>query len=928
VGATTFPGRWSVGVVVVSLVLVAVGLTAPAAGAVEPARPTPGPPGTCGAAVPGTGVRGSLSIDGGALSPDAVAGVALRFTYGLAYATLGPGNTSVLASGCRIAQGNASTAANGTFVLAPPVPPTACTVANGEELCTSFAGPYGPIDLSVVAPPPLGYSVAISGGAATGFDLAFVYELAAVSIDPAGPTLAVSAGSTTAFRASAWAANGSASDLAVRFAWNESAPAWQLEGSTSAPSVNLTPVGEPAPAVLTVVASAVVNGTSLEPVRATVDVLAVPTEVVAAQTNRTVLDAGRSVGFRLSASGAGGYPYSVTITPGLGVAPVTVACAAGAPAPGPVTVECAANVTYPAAGTAQPEATVTNGDSSARWMFPQLEVDPPPAVTVNPSSPSGYVGASIPIEVVAENGTGAPPFEQACLLAPPSPALCRATAGPSWAFTPVFAASGSYAATASVVDADGENASVGLTIEVVAPLVVGAIVASTANVTADASVQLTANVSGGLLPLRYWWNSSRSPASLLAGELAADGPVTLTFAPNASGAYVVSLTVVDRLGTVVAGTLELAVGPPAATRVVPVGALPAGAVTVGVAVPLAWEAFELSGAPDVSFAAPVELVLDAPTGAPQAWVNASGLGPLPSLGDGRYGVPASAWISGTLAVDLTLASATTVAVVLVGGGLPGPIAPRNLTGTPDDAHLRLFDPVVVSAGARENATRWQVVDRFGNPAPGATVTVELAFGDVRDASVVRALGLAGGGTVVWVNYSAPTAGAGTLTVVDAAGAVLLGPLTIPAAPPSGVMAPAVAALAAAVPAGAVGSAAFAVVRRRRRTRTTEADEEELRGLAEGRARIVDLLGVAGAADLAGLEAAWGPPAPRALADWLASLVADGTVRTTVGVDGHARFCLARARIELPRITVDPELLESSLRRRDAELGAPETDPPD
>ena len=128
--------------------------------------------------------------------------------------------------------------------------------------------------------------------------------------------------------------------------------------------------------------------------------------------------------------------------------------------------------------------------------------------------------------------------------------------------------------------------------------------------------------------------------------------------------------------------------------------------------------------------------------------------------------------------------------------------------------------------------------------------------------------------------------------------------------------------AAAVPIGAVGAVWSGLVRRRARARPTPAtDEEELRRLAEGRGELVGLLARLGSADLRTLEAAWQPPpAPPALADWLASLIADGTVDAAVGSDGGARFRLAEGRPNpTTRVTVDAAVLERAIDRRDAEL---------
>ncbi|MFY9717987.1 MAG: hypothetical protein WAK40_08700, partial [Thermoplasmata archaeon] len=90
---------------------------------------------------------------------------------------------------------------------------------------------------------------------------------------------------------------------------------------------------------------------------------------------------------------------------------------------------------------------------------------------------------------------------------------------------------------------------------------------------------------------------------------------------------------------------------------------------------------------------------------------------------------------------------------------------------------------------------------------------------------------------------------------------------------------------------------------------------------------VELVRRAGAADLAELEAAWQPaPAPGELADWLASLVADGTLGAAVGEDGRARFCLAPGRAAGPRVTIDATVFDRALRHRDEMLDAEGADP--
>jgi len=928
--ATAVPGRWPI--LAVAAFFVLGGLAAAATGPVAPhaggqAFVEASSSGSCGLLVSASGVDGELTLDGGPLPPSATGGVTLTYTYVLSYQTVETPGNILFGSGCVRAGGSATTAANGSFSFNPPTPPTKCTPANGAEICTTYAGPSAPVDVSLAGGPPTGYAVAVAGSSSP-ITVTLVYQLASVTVVPGGSTVTTSAGAPIGFTASAWTANGSATGLATTFSWSVNGTGWSFDGPAVGPSVHLTATDGASVAAVTVRANASVDGVELTPVAATVDVVAIPTEIETGETNRTALDVGGAIAVRLTALGAAGFPYSAFVEPGLGLSEVAAPCLTGPATGGAVEVVCAANVTYPSGGTAQPTANVTNGYSSASWRFPNIAVTPPPDLEVSPAAPVGYALTPIAITVTAANGSGAPPFVHACLEAPPTPTTCQATPGPAWSFSPTFSLPGNYRAIASAVDADGTNASVAFTVEVVPPLALGPVATSGPNVTVDAVVDLHATVSGGVLPLRYWWNLSGQAGPLLDGDLSSDGTLTATDVPAVAGPMVVTLTVLDRLGTVATSELLLSVGPAAAERIAPFLAPPAGPVVVGTPVPIAWGAYDASGAADTSFEAAVELSVGSATAQPETWVNASAVGPLAPLGGGQFGVPASAWVNGVLDVNLTVGTATEVTIGLSGAALPGAVAPMNLSVEPDRAHVRLFSPTVVRAGARTNATLWCAEDRFGNPVPGALLTIDLAFGGERDAVVVAAIALPGGGSGVWINYSAPTGGDGRITIVDAAGAVVLGPLFVPPAPGALSPDPAVETLATVIPVSAAGAAAFAVVRRRRRAREAAPAEEELRRLAEGRARAVELIGSAGALDLAGLEEVWGRPVPPALADWLASLVADGTVRATIGDDGRARFCLAHGPVDGPRVTFDPEALDRSLRHRDEVLGDLGTDPED
>jgi hypothetical protein len=924
--ATAGPVRWAIAIVTVAAVLpglvgVLPGAPAPA-GAPPAAAAASAVGGPCNTSLPAVPVTGTLSIEGGpADSASGFAQTEVRYSVVVGYSTGGGDDGGPTASGCEAVAENLSTTSNGSFSFVPSAPASSCGTVDGAYACTNYTGPYGPLRFSSVAP---GYGLAV-GGTAAHVALDLVYQFASVTITPSGPTVTLSTDAPVDLSAVAWAANGTMSGLAPTFSWVVNGSGWSFVGSDTSAVAILEGDAAPTPAEVTVTARASDAGTALPPLEAHVALVAVPTVVDAGTSNRSAVDVGLPVEYTVSATGAAGYGYRGYLAPGLGLPAEGLVCRDGPAANGTEPVTCVGSATYAEAGVATPVANVSNGFDTTVWSFPAVAVDPAPAITVNPTAPAGYAGTPVALTVSATDGTG--PYVGACLSSGPSGTLCDGGAGPTWAFDPTFPEPGNYTASLSATDADGERAVASVGVEVVAPLAVGAIVPSSENVSVGSAVTLRTTVAGGVAPLRVWWNASSAAGPLLEGTVAGDGPLSVELAPNTTGRWVVTVTVVDRLGSFESSELALTVGPAAAERVVPV-ATPSGApATAGVPIALAWAAFDASGGVDPSFEADAALELAGGAGAPEAWANASGVGSLTALGNGTFGVPSAAWVGGSLRVNLTVLAAGPVSVLLAGPGLPGPVAPVNLTVAPDRSHLRLFDPTVARPGSRENATLWRIGDRYGNAVPGALVTIELSFGAARDASVVTAVALPGGGSGVWVNFTAPGPGAGTVTVVDAAGDVLLGPLAVPAAAGPLSVGPTVTTLAAVAPVGAAGIAAAVVARRRRRLRSEGVSERDLQALAEGRARAVELIGRAGAVDLAGLEAAWGEPAPPALADWLASLVADGTVRGTVGTDGRPRFCLAE-RPPAPRVTVDPEALDRSLRRRDAALGEGDGAPPE
>ena len=376
-----------------------------------------------------------------------------------------------------------------------------------------------------------------------------------------------------------------------------------------------------------------------------------------------------------------------------------------------------------------------------------------------------------------------------------------------------------------------------------------------------------------------------------------------------------------------------ATGP--ATSIEAAGAVPTEMV-VGAPTAFAWEALDAHGALVLSFAVAAELtVTESGNGSNDpAWVNSTSIGAITRSANGTFAVPSAAWSGGVLNLSVDVGTAVPATVRLFGPSLPSVPVPMALTVLPDRSHLVLYLPGVplisTHGGVRSNATLWHVHDRFGDPAPGAALAVEYTTQGSVNQTLSPVVWSAGGGTTVaWVNYTTNGAQPGTLTVLDAAGATLLGPISVPAnvsaassGPPS--LSPFALAAVALLGLGGVGGVGVLLAGGRPRpSPATTREEEELRRLAEGRATVVELLRRSGPLTLHEIETSWEPPpAPPALADWVASLVTDGTLTATIGEGGRARFSLAERPAAEPRVTLDEEALEQGIARRDAAV-APE-----
>jgi len=199
-------------------------------------------------------------------------------------------------------------------------------------------------------------------------------------------------------------------------------------------------------------------------------------------------------------------------------------------------------------------------------------------------------------------------------------------------------------------------------------------------------------------------------------------------------------------------------------------------------------------------------------------------------------------------------------------------------------------------------------------------------------TVVPVVWSTAGSTGAWVNVTVPGTSSASVTVLDTAGTTVLGPLAVPAvpaaAPSSSASLSPLALLAVALLAvsGVGGVGALLLGGRPRASPAPSGEEADLRRLAEGRATVVEIVRAKGPVTVREIEAAWEPlPAPPALADWVASLVTDGTLTAALDPGGTAKFSLAERPEHEPKVTVDEDALAQGIARRDAAIGPDDED---
>ena len=940
---TRSPYEWTVSIVPVArfrrvrgpgIVVISVLVTLALLGGTGTARSVPAGPTTVAAAVSGNGpcpgpqvgagFAGTLAIEGGPLSTASTVGVALDVAYYQEVNVTYTVNDTPVSLNCVLVHVAAAAVTDGYGQFNGTIVATADSC--GSEYCTFYSAPFGPVSVTPASLPP-GYGLT-SSGSGQHLRLTWVAGLSTVTLVPQGPAVPFAPGSTGSFTATPWMANGSLSPLSPEFHWTLNGTGWSFVAPSEGSTVQVQAGPEAGTGVLSVRANATLGNDSFETPTVAVNLTGVATTVENGSLGRTVVDVGEPDPVTVTAQGAAGYEYRATIDPGPGLSRESRNCTVTPRSSTVTEVLCSAVVTYSMPGTTELSVNVTNGFSNATWRSPSVTIDPAPVLRVSPSAPAGYPGVPISITLAVANGSGDPPYDVACFDPGNAPILCSSSSGPSWNFSPTYAAVGNFSAIAWVIDSAGTNRSVAVRVTIVDPISLGPLTLSDPGLEAGVPSNLSVVVSGGALPAAAWWNATDLARPIRVGPIGTDGTVSAVFVPPAVGSVTVTLTVRDALGETRGSSRSFLIAPGPLARMTALTPAAMPPTVVGRSVALAWQARDALGEPTPDVGSSVDLVVTNATGVPApSWANVSGLGELSATPVSTFVVPTTAWNAGTLYLNLTPAVAGLLSVDLEGAGVSGSTVTVSVAA-PDLLHLRLFDPEVRHAGNRINQTFWHVSDPAGDPVPGAYLTLAYTGPDGTSHTLLPVDWVAPGTTGAWVNYSLPASPDGSVRILDPAGEVLVGPISLGAASGAVLVGPPLALVAVPVAlATGAASASFVARARWREIRVVPPDEEEeARKFAEGRAEVVELVRSAGTLDLATIATAWeSEPPPADLEDWVRSLVADGTLLRSPEADGEGTYSVAPGLPEsaTPRVTLDAEVLARAVAARDA--GVEETD---
>ncbi|HEV2428591.1 MAG TPA: hypothetical protein VGV64_01935, partial [Thermoplasmata archaeon] len=702
--------------------------------------------GCSGAGVP-TRFTGQLSDLGGPTPRPSIANqtVALTVHYDQDFFPFGGNATRQ----CLATTHSATTGSLGSFSISASIPTNYCVKSIG---CWNFTGPYGPATFNLTGSgsvPPGDYlTQSIWGSSVT---LSRVAALDRVALDPSGfATVSVLAPSNLS--ASALAGDGSASPAAPSYAWRIVGSGWSFLSATTV----ARPVVEAQAGAAVATAELWVNGSfggaalHLPPV--SVILTAAATSVTAGAVAPTSVDAGEPTTFSYSGTGAVGYPYTASVSPGLGLPPVAATCRASQLSGGLDRLDCAATIDYPDAGIAQPSANLSNGYSTATWDFAPVTVASALDVRVVPAPALAYRDAPVTFALSVAAGTGTPPFGPACLDPGSGGFECDNGPGPTWTFDVAYPSTGNFSARLTASDAGGSSWARTVPIRIVdrpqlAPLALASsIVGLGGELSADTSV------SGGGLPISFWWNLSTPASTVASGTLTNDGPIALDAALAELGPGRLTLTLVDALGTRSSSVADYVVLPETATEIVALG--PSNdSIAAGRPLSLSFEALDGLGNRVIGFVGPVAIVVHGSDG-PTLWVNASQSGPVPPSASGGFDPPSTAWRSGYL--NLTLASVLAGSISVALEAAPGVLGtpPWPITVVPDTSREHLFGPTPPAALDRSPGTDsalYQIRDRFGNPLDGGYVVIRTLDRGTVLTVIDSPIFVRSGLSMVWVN---------------------------------------------------------------------------------------------------------------------------------------------------------------------------------
>ncbi|MCI4320100.1 MAG: hypothetical protein L3K23_08235 [Thermoplasmata archaeon] len=912
VGATILLASWALGALLI-----------PAGAHAAPSPGGPAPSVSLGGACPGAldakAYTGDLGLVGGPLSASAATNASVNVTYHylLNYTPkVGPSSFT-----CRTGTTTTQTGTNGRFSLNASLPADSCSSTD----CSYYTGPYGYLAFGTPPSPPPGYFLKVnqSNGQVS---MTWVDALSAVTLVPGG-RLTVSTGAPANVRAFPVAADGSRSPATLQFGWQLQGAGWSFSDTPGGSNVTVLAGSAPGPGTLELRLNGSWDGAELSLAPVSLGLTAVATSIDSAGLSPTALDSGWPATVVLNGSGSGGYLYTATLTPGPGTGSVPLTCTTNSTPGGTVAVLCHGIVIFTAPGTAQPTATLLNGYSAAQWHFPSVAIAAPLGPTVDPDPVGAYTGSRVTYHVGVATGTGTAPFSPVCLVVGDGRVACDRSPGTAWTFVLAAPPKGVWLGDASVRDAGGANVSAPVTTTVVDRPSLSDLITTTNDVTAGDRVAVRAVLAGGLFPATYWWNLSSPSSTVASGTVSADGLLAVNVTPLLAGTVVLTLTVRDGLGTTVANATTFVVAPGPATRLV-AEAIAGNATWAGTPVAITLAADNVLGDRVPRFAVAVNVTVAGPSGAEGAGlgVNASGGTEFPLGNGGLLALPASAWRLGELNLTFTATVAGRWVVVFTTG--IGPSGSSTTGGlvvevSPDLGHLALTEPRVAVSGARTNATLYTIGDRFGNALDSGYVFVRTQFGG-QLATHKSSVLVADGGSTVWVNYTAPGGVGGTVVVESALGSALLPTIYVPsgASPPLTPLALAgIAGLGAIL--GGTGVASLLLRRRRPRTEDAEAlvPEHELERLAVGRARVLSALENGGALTLEELRGRLGSlqPTDGEVAEWVGSLVTEGSVTTHRGASGGTVFAVVPSSPGTPpRVELDPEALSRALAARETD----------